>query len=320
MWCHPRRREAAARNSRAESEAGTRRTPVRWDPTHGDPPDQPSLLTGSASADDQLGSDADENVTNFRRGLDSGSHSNARSELLPEAGARHERTLEAVSSRPLLGRNWHRMAPWHPFPSAAPRMTCLTTPPHRVTPLPCQRLGGRQAVPTARLHSSAAQRAGAGAHRHDASRAGRRGPTHLAIRRVDGRSSRRWSRWCALVKHQPLPLLCAPPDGTAQRMPCTAIAVVQHAPIGDERDGGCQGFRGKLQKRQPPRTWLCCGCEPVRLPIPAARPAAFDKVIGEQRRHFLRGTAHFGPQALFLQPLQFRRICRPQAHHTRDLR
>ena len=83
-------------------------------------------------------------------------------------------------------------------------------------------------------------------------------------------------------------------------MPCTAIAVVQHAPIGDERDGGCQGFRGKLQKRQPPRTWLCCGCEPVRLPIPAARPAAFDKVIGEQRRHFLRGTAHFGPQALFL--------------------
>jgi len=30
--------------------------------------------------------------------------SNARPELLPEAGARHERTLKAVSSRPLLGR------------------------------------------------------------------------------------------------------------------------------------------------------------------------------------------------------------------------
>ena len=28
---------------------------------------------------------------------------NARPELLPEAGARHERTLEAVSSRPLFG-------------------------------------------------------------------------------------------------------------------------------------------------------------------------------------------------------------------------
>jgi hypothetical protein len=28
---------------------------------------------------------------------------NARYELLPEAGARHERTLEAVSSRPMLG-------------------------------------------------------------------------------------------------------------------------------------------------------------------------------------------------------------------------
>jgi hypothetical protein len=29
---------------------------------------------------------------------------NARPELLPEAGARHERTLEAVSSRPFIGR------------------------------------------------------------------------------------------------------------------------------------------------------------------------------------------------------------------------
>jgi hypothetical protein len=35
VWCHPRRREAAARNPRASSEAGTRRTPVRWYPTHG---------------------------------------------------------------------------------------------------------------------------------------------------------------------------------------------------------------------------------------------------------------------------------------------
>jgi hypothetical protein len=36
--------------------------------------------------------------------LDIGSHINAGPELLPEAGARDERTLEAVSSRPLFGR------------------------------------------------------------------------------------------------------------------------------------------------------------------------------------------------------------------------
>jgi hypothetical protein len=40
----------------------------------------------------------------LRRPLDIGSHINARPELLPEAGARHERTLEAVSSRPFIGR------------------------------------------------------------------------------------------------------------------------------------------------------------------------------------------------------------------------
>jgi transposase len=39
---------------------------------------------------------------NLRTTLDIGSHINARPELLPEAGARHERTLEAVSSRPLI--------------------------------------------------------------------------------------------------------------------------------------------------------------------------------------------------------------------------
>jgi hypothetical protein len=42
---------------------------------------------------------------NFSLGLDIGSHSNARCQLLPEAGARHERTLEAVGSRPLFGHD-----------------------------------------------------------------------------------------------------------------------------------------------------------------------------------------------------------------------
>jgi transposase len=35
VWCHPRRREDTGRHPRASSEAGTRRTHVRWDPPHG---------------------------------------------------------------------------------------------------------------------------------------------------------------------------------------------------------------------------------------------------------------------------------------------
>jgi transposase len=42
VWRNPRWREAAARNPRASSEVGARRTHVRWDPTHGYQPDQPS--------------------------------------------------------------------------------------------------------------------------------------------------------------------------------------------------------------------------------------------------------------------------------------
>jgi transposase len=42
VWRHPRRREAAARHPPASSEAGARRTPVRWDPTHRYQPAQPA--------------------------------------------------------------------------------------------------------------------------------------------------------------------------------------------------------------------------------------------------------------------------------------
>jgi hypothetical protein len=35
VWRNPRRRYAVARNPRASLEAGARRMPVRWDPTHG---------------------------------------------------------------------------------------------------------------------------------------------------------------------------------------------------------------------------------------------------------------------------------------------
>jgi hypothetical protein len=51
VWCNPRRREETGRHPRASREAGTRRMQVRWEPTHGDQPDQPSCLTGSASSD-----------------------------------------------------------------------------------------------------------------------------------------------------------------------------------------------------------------------------------------------------------------------------
>src|SRR5262249_36916028 len=52
VWCTPRGREAAARNPRAETEAGARRTQVRWYPIHGYQREQPSCLTGSGSSAD----------------------------------------------------------------------------------------------------------------------------------------------------------------------------------------------------------------------------------------------------------------------------
>jgi hypothetical protein len=53
VWCNPRRRYETGRHTRAYIEAGTRRTQVRWSPTHGYQPDQPSCLTGSAPSDGQ---------------------------------------------------------------------------------------------------------------------------------------------------------------------------------------------------------------------------------------------------------------------------
>ena len=50
MRCHPRRRDETGRPPRASREAGTRRLPVRWEPTHGEPRDQPSEVTGAAAA------------------------------------------------------------------------------------------------------------------------------------------------------------------------------------------------------------------------------------------------------------------------------
>jgi transposase len=52
VWSNPRWREAAASNPRAETEAGTRRTPVRWSPIHASQRDPPSCLPGSGSSAD----------------------------------------------------------------------------------------------------------------------------------------------------------------------------------------------------------------------------------------------------------------------------
>jgi hypothetical protein len=51
VCCRPRRREEAARNPRASSEAGPRRRPGRWEPPHGEQQEQPSPMTGSGSSD-----------------------------------------------------------------------------------------------------------------------------------------------------------------------------------------------------------------------------------------------------------------------------
>jgi hypothetical protein len=60
-------------HTRAEREAGTRRTHVRWSPTPGDQQDQPSCRTGSASADGQREErdTADEDIKNCEHPLTS---------------------------------------------------------------------------------------------------------------------------------------------------------------------------------------------------------------------------------------------------------
>jgi hypothetical protein len=85
VWWNPRRREEAARSSRPSREAGPRRRPGRWEPTHGDPRDHPSGLPGSGSSERERGkSEAD--VKKLLPTLDIGSHSNAAPQPLPEAG------------------------------------------------------------------------------------------------------------------------------------------------------------------------------------------------------------------------------------------
>jgi transposase len=88
-------------HTRAEREASTRRRPGRWESTHGEPQAPPSALPGSDSSEAHRAKNLMQTSKNLFTTLDLGRHSNARPELLPEAGA--ERTLEAVSSRPLFG-------------------------------------------------------------------------------------------------------------------------------------------------------------------------------------------------------------------------
>jgi hypothetical protein len=100
VWCNPRRREETYEHPRAESEAGTRRTPVRWYPSHGDRHDHPSDGTGAVASSTPEPGKRRMTSRNCHPRLDIGSHINARHEQLPEAGA--QQTLEAVGSMPLL--------------------------------------------------------------------------------------------------------------------------------------------------------------------------------------------------------------------------
>ena len=92
VWCPPRPREEAVRTPRPEREAGTRRRPVRWYPTHGYQQDQPSCLTGSASAD-RCGEHPQADEKKVLPTLDIGSHINATNQPRLEAGARDGRRL-----------------------------------------------------------------------------------------------------------------------------------------------------------------------------------------------------------------------------------
>jgi hypothetical protein len=207
--------------------------------------------------------------------------------------------------------------PSSPLP---PKTIYQTTSLKHGTPLPATVFGVQHERPPVQLYAATVRRAGARTPRHPPAV---RDDTNRRVRAVqwgDGRTSRRGSYWCALMKYHLPPLRGAPPDGTAPRMSCTAIAVVPCAPIRDECDGRGQGLRSKLPQRQPPLIMLCDGCKQVCLPIPAARAAEFNKVIGEQRRHFRWRTAHIGPQKRFLQSLQFLRISRTEGTLSRGLR
>jgi Transposase len=88
--------------TRAESEAGTRRRHGRWEPTHGEQQDHPSSVPGSGASDAPRKKSM-QTSKNRLTALDIGSHSNTRCQARRRARARHERTLFAVACKPLFG-------------------------------------------------------------------------------------------------------------------------------------------------------------------------------------------------------------------------
>src|SRR5262249_48171524 len=83
-------------------EAGTRRTHGRWEPTHGEQQEQPSYVTGSASAEAPRGKNHHADLKNPLPTLDIGSHSNATRQTRRTAGA--GRTLGGGACTRWVGR------------------------------------------------------------------------------------------------------------------------------------------------------------------------------------------------------------------------
>jgi hypothetical protein len=103
------------KDTRASSEAGTRRRQVRWYPTHGSQPDQPSRLTGSASSHARRGKKQHEPLKNLLTTLDIGSHS--RRQASGAGKSQSEARAAAVSRRlqALVGRRFgYRISPCRP--------------------------------------------------------------------------------------------------------------------------------------------------------------------------------------------------------------
>ena len=114
---------------RPESEAGPRRTHVRWDPTHGEQPEQPSAWTGSGSSGRRHHGETEMSSRTCHPRLDMGSHSNAGPE--PRGPPRRLQAFVRCGGR--QGHGVHRPAPklW------SLSLSMISNVPHRIARQDC---------------------------------------------------------------------------------------------------------------------------------------------------------------------------------------